>query len=217
VRAGLTLAGAPPRVVPRESVSLVDEGERPHPTLRPTLAAVATMGRDELAGVLPSAERVLRLFDNARAHALLRGFELGRRVYVRGRLDVKLEGRASIGDRTMLMGGPVPTTLRVRRGGQLSIGEGCQINYGVTFDATSAVRVGARCMFGSYARLVDDGRPIVLEDDVWVAHGATILPGVTIGRGAVIGAGAVVTGDVGPGMLAVGNPARQMSQAMSGN
>ncbi|HSA83690.1 MAG TPA: acyltransferase, partial [Patescibacteria group bacterium] len=38
--------------------------------------------------------------------------------------------------------------------------------------------------------------PIVIEDNVWIASGAIILPGVTIGEGSVVGAGAVVTKNV---------------------
>ena len=41
---------------------------------------------------------------------------------------------------------------------------------------------------------------------------ATILPGVTIGDGAVIGAGSVVTTSVPARAVAVGNPARVISQ-----
>ena len=39
---------------------------------------------------------------------------------------------------------------------------------------------------------------IVIEDDVWIGYGATILSGVKIGQGAVIAAGTVVTKDVPP-------------------
>lgn len=49
---------------------------------------------------------------------------------------------------------------------------------------------------------------IVVEDDVWIGFGATILSGVHIGQGAVIGAGAVVTKDVAPYSVVGGNPAR---------
>ena len=47
------------------------------------------------------------------------------------------------------------------------------------------------------------GGPVTIEDHVWIASRATILPGVTIGRGAVVAAGAVVTKDV-PSMAIVG-------------
>ena len=41
-----------------------------------------------------------------------------------------------------------------------------------------------------------DQYKVVIEDDVWIGHGAIILSGVTIGRGAIISAGAVVVQDV---------------------
>ena len=46
--------------------------------------------------------------------------------------------------------------------------------------------------------------------DVWIGHGAILLPGVTVGTGAVIGAGAVVTKDVAPYTIVVGVPARPL-------
>ncbi len=39
---------------------------------------------------------------------------------------------------------------------------------------------------------------IVVEDDVWIGRGCTILSGVTIHQGAVIGAGSIVSHDVPP-------------------
>jgi maltose O-acetyltransferase len=43
--------------------------------------------------------------------------------------------------------------------------------------------------------------PIVIEDDVWISFGVTILRGVHIGAGSVMAAGSIVTKDVPPGML----------------
>lgn len=53
---------------------------------------------------------------------------------------------------------------------------------------------------------------IVIEDDCWLGYGATVLDGVTIGQGSVIGAGAVVTKDIPPYSVAVGVPAKVISQ-----
>jgi acetyltransferase-like isoleucine patch superfamily enzyme len=50
----------------------------------------------------------------------------------------------------------------------------------------------------------------VLEDDVWIGAGATILPRVRIGAGATVGAGAVVTRDVDSGDVVAGVPARSL-------
>lgn len=41
-----------------------------------------------------------------------------------------------------------------------------------------------------------------------IGANVTLLPGVEIGEDALIGAGSVVTGDIPPGKVAVGNPAR---------
>ncbi|WP_182087147.1 DapH/DapD/GlmU-related protein [Aureimonas sp. ME7] len=53
-------------------------------------------------------------------------------------------------------------------------------------------------------------RRVEVGHDVWIGHGAVILPGVSVGHGAVIGAGAVVTRDVAPYLVAAGVPARPL-------
>ena len=50
-------------------------------------------------------------------------------------------------------------------------------------------------------------QPVEVGHDVWIGHGAIVLPGVEIGNGAVIGAGSVVTGDVEPYTIVAGVPA----------
>lgn len=51
-------------------------------------------------------------------------------------------------------------------------------------------------------------RPVVIEDDVWIGAGTTVLPGRRIGRGSIVGAGSVVTRDVEPWTIVGGNPAQ---------
>ena len=50
-------------------------------------------------------------------------------------------------------------------------------------------------------------RPISIGNDVYIGHGAFILPGLTIGDGAVIAGEAVVVRDVPPYAVVAGNPA----------
>jgi acetyltransferase-like isoleucine patch superfamily enzyme len=50
-------------------------------------------------------------------------------------------------------------------------------------------------------------RTTTIGNDVWIGHGAFILPGVTIGDGAIIAAMSVVTKDVPPYAMVAGNPA----------
>jgi len=49
---------------------------------------------------------------------------------------------------------------------------------------------------------------VALGHDVWIGHGAILLPGVSIGTGAAIGAGAVVSKDVPDFAIVVGVPGR---------
>jgi len=80
------------------------------------------------------------------------------------------------------------------------------------------VKIGFRCMLitsnneiymdEKERKRVHYHEPIVIERDVWIGSGATILPGVTVGEGSVVAAGAVVTKDV-PARTLVGEvPAR---------
>lgn len=48
---------------------------------------------------------------------------------------------------------------------------------------------------------------IIVDDDVWIGHNATIMPGVHIGQGSVIALGSVVTKDVAPYSIVGGVPA----------
>ena len=49
---------------------------------------------------------------------------------------------------------------------------------------------------------------VTIGHDVWIGHGAVVLPFRNIGTGAVIAAGAIVTKDVPPYTIVAGNPAR---------
>lgn len=101
----------------------------------------------------------------------------------------------------------------------LVIGRFCQIAHGVRFITASANH--AMDGLTTYPFPVFDPAAIegyragfqglpdtVIGNDVWIGHGALILPGVTLGDGAIIGAGAVVTADVAPYSIVAGNPAR---------
>lgn len=55
-------------------------------------------------------------------------------------------------------------------------------------------------------------QPVEVGHDVWIGHGAIVLPGVSIDDGAVVGAGAVVADDVAPYTIVAGVPAEPIRQ-----
>lgn len=178
-----------------------------------TLALLEVLDWLELK--VPSFRRAQHTLARARSRIALSGCEVGANVLVHGPLRLEARGRVSVGARCIFVGGPSPTALKVERGGRLELGARCYFNYGAQFEVSESVRVGANCMFGSYVKVSDaPGAPVVLGQDVWLAHGAVIFPGVHIGDGAVVSAGSVVMSDVPAGMVAIGNPARMMSQRL---
>lgn len=110
----------------------------------------------------------------------------------------------------------------------IKVGEGTAMNTQVRFGvAHSTVTIGRNVMVGprvSFETAIHDtvyrgnkfrkatGAPIVVEEGVWIASSAIILPGVTIGKAAVVMAGAVVTKDVPPYTIVGGVPARVVRQ-----
>ncbi len=56
---------------------------------------------------------------------------------------------------------------------------------------------------------------IILEDDVWIGHGAILLAPLRVGRGAIVAAGSVVVKDVPPYAIVAGNPAKTLKMRFS--
>lgn len=52
--------------------------------------------------------------------------------------------------------------------------------------------------------------PVIINDDVWIGAGSTILKGVTIGEGAVVASSALVIKDVEPYSIVGGVPAKHI-------
>jgi maltose O-acetyltransferase len=146
------------------------------------------------------------------AKVVLRDCERGERVRAYGNVRVRAEGRVIIGDRSFFLRGMIPTEVIAMPGAEIRIGGRTGFNYGVSLEAHQRIEIGKRCVIGTMVRMCDCGpssvRPIVVEDDAWIAHGAILEPGARVGRGSVVSAGSVVTGEIPPDSLAIGNPAR---------
>jgi acetyltransferase-like isoleucine patch superfamily enzyme len=106
--------------------------------------------------------------------------------------------------------------LDIRIGHKVFINQGCTIYDLGGVDIGDLVMIGpnvniittAHPLEPSQRRAYIEARPIVIEKNVWIATGATIIGGVIVGENSVVGAGAVVTRDVPANSFVAGVPAR---------
>ena len=132
-------------------------------------------------------------------------------------------GMVSLGDRAAILR---DTAIETGFGGCISIGPRTWIHPRGQVNAyLGSIRIGTgvdiapNCAFYSYDHGFTPGKTvreqplrtkgdIIIEDNVWLGVGVTVLSGVSIGEGAVIGAGSVVNENIPSGAIAAGNPAR---------
>lgn len=114
-----------------------------------------------------------------------------------------------------------------RRGTFHAMGQNCSVQTNVYVTDPKYVRMGdnvrlSGCtIFGhdgtvnmlnrAYGLNLDRVGKVDLLDNVFIGHGAIVLPGATIGPNAIVAAGAVVTGDVQRDSVYAGVPARRIS------
>lgn len=114
------------------------------------------------------------------------------------------------------------------RNAQLIIGNNVDVGWMTTIASGNKVRLGnnvriaGRAFISGYpghpvnAKQRAQGLPeldeqvadVILEDDVWLATGVSVMAGVTIGKGSIIAAGSVVTKSIPANVLAGGVPAK---------
>ncbi len=141
---------------------------------------------------------------------------------VMGNLQIEFGRDCNISGKTTLAGrtssSPAP---------RLTVGDNCVIGWQNSISVGTRVVIGNNVFMASNCSLIGyPGHPldpvaraqhlpdndeqtgdIILEDDVWLAAGVTVMPGVRIGRGTIVGAGSVVTKDLPPMTIAAGVPA----------
>ncbi|WP_020526188.1 CatB-related O-acetyltransferase [Flexithrix dorotheae] len=109
-------------------------------------------------------------------------------------------------------------------GDKLIIGKFCMIASGVSFimnganHLTDAFSTYPFAIFGKGWENAMEGREyphkgdLIIGNDVWIGHNATIMAGVKIGDGAIIATNATVVKDVPPYTVVGGNPAKEIKK-----
>jgi len=149
--------------------------------------------------------------------------EVGANTRTFWRPNIENRGRIVLGSHVRLNSNWAPVELVTGPRGVIDIGDGVYVNYGSMISAHLLVRIGSNVMVGNYCIVADteipgigeppggpsiEPRAVEIGDGVWLAARVTVLPGARIGAGAVIAAGSVVAGDIPPGKVAGGIPAR---------
>src|ERR1700748_2639584 len=107
-------------------------------------------------------------------------------------------------------------------GDEIRVGHNVFVNQNCTFYDLGGLDIADDVMIGPNVSIITTGHPlepsqrraatigrrIVIERNVWIAAGATIIGGASVGENSVVAAASVVTRDVPPNSLIGGNPAR---------
>ncbi len=138
-------------------------------------------------------------------------------------LEALDERRLVIGPNTLLEPG---CWLTLSSDARIEIGEGCFLNRNVMLAALDRIEIGDHVMFANNCFVGDaDHRfddpdvpvtwqgfssngPVRIGSNCWFGVNSVVTSGVEIGERCVIGANSVVTGDLPPGVIAAGSPAR---------
>ncbi len=106
----------------------------------------------------------------------------------------------------------------------LVIGDNVTVNPHCYLDARNGIRIGNNVNIAHGTRIytlghdIDSsdlhllGKPVTIEDDVFIFSNVLIMPGVTVGKGAVVLPGSVVVKSVSPYTIVGGNPAKAVRE-----
>ena len=154
-------------------------------------------------------------------------------ITVRGLLIIKNKGSIDFGDGIIInsssfrnvIGGDTRTSIVVKKGAVLSIGNNVRISNSAIY-ANTEIIIEDNVMIGGSCRIWDSDfhpidpierklnpnnnyvcKPIRIGKNAFVGGGSMILKNVVIGENSVIGAGSVVTKNIPPNQIWAGNPA----------
>ncbi|MDP2574635.1 acyltransferase [Vibrio penaeicida] len=142
--------------------------------------------------------------------------------FVSGPISISIGDNTRVSGHTTFSGRTLSENPTLLIGNNVDVGWQTTIAVGTTIILGNNVRIAGRAFLCGYpghpieASARAKGLPcldeqcgdIILEDDVWLATGVSIMKGVTIGKRTIVAANSVVTHDLPSDVLAAGNPAK---------
>ncbi|WP_022941052.1 acyltransferase [Psychromonas hadalis] len=143
--------------------------------------------------------------------------------YISGPIQISLGDNCRVSGQTTFSGRCTAKVIpRLTVGNNVDIGWMTTIAVGNKVILGNNVRIAGRALLAGYPghpfdandralglpELDEQVGDIILEDDVWLATGVSVMAGVRIGQGSIIAAGSVVTHDLPAMVLAAGIPAK---------
>lgn len=139
---------------------------------------------------------------------ILAGAAIGNDVLIGDQAHVR--ERASVGDGSLVgRGSAIDNDVVI--GADVRIQTGCYLTAFTVVEEGVFIAPGVTTLNDRTAGRRPEGEPLrgpTFRFGCRIGGGAVVLPGVEVGENAFVAAGAVVTGDVPPGALVVGVPAR---------
>lgn len=145
----------------------------------------------------------------------------GKNLCIGRNVDLVVYGELIIGEGVTLSDG---CALEVSPRGRLVLGDRVFIGRHCVVVAHELVELGRNTLVAEQCTIRDQDHhldpeermrevatmtaPVVVSSSVWIGAGVRVLKGSRIGEGSVVGANAVVRGDIPPGVVAGGIPAR---------
>lgn len=114
----------------------------------------------------------------------------------------------------------------------IDVGDGFSCNNSCSFSSVAGISIGKNCLIGSNVCIRDsDGhdiyfynpekqrinndKPVIIEDHVWVCNNVSILKGVTIGHDCIIGYGTLLTKTIkANNCIVAGNPPQVIKECI---
>lgn len=146
------------------------------------------------------------IFENIQSHSIFSSILMKEKSYLKLGMNTQFDAWSEV---------------FVGAGAKVSIGSRTYLNKRCIVSAHDTIIIGENCLFGPDVKIYDNNhsfekgfglnrrehktKPIVIEDNCWLASNVVVLAGSKIGKNSVIGASVVIKGEVPENSIVTSN------------